>query len=234
MLFTTAHELGHGVVRELELPVLGREEDAADAFAITSGLSIGTEFSYRVLVEAAKGWFLSDRRAKKRGEMLAYYDEHGMDLQRAYQIVCFMVGSDPNKYKDLAAETKLPKDRQESCQAEYREALWSWQNALKPHLRAADQPRQRIEVIYGEAKGDLEVFARANRDIHFLETVAEHVCDRIAWPRPFVIEMRTCGESGASWKARRLTLCYELAEEFAQLYYEFGGDRTVSNRKPKR
>ncbi len=234
MLFTTMHELGHGAVRELELPVLGREEDAADAFAILNALKTGSEFSHRVLVEAAKGWFLSDRRDKKNGEMLAYYDEHGMDLQRAYQIVCFLVGSDPKKFADLAAETKLPNERQESCQADYREASWSWETALKPHFRPADQPKQNVEVIYGEGKGKLEVFARTFRNVRFLETVAERVTDRIAWPRPFVMEMQSCGGSGASWKARRLTLCYELAEELAQLYYEFGGGRTLANSKLKR
>ena len=40
-----------------------------------------------------------------------------MNLQRAYQIVCFMVGSDPEKYKELADETKLPEDRQEELQS---------------------------------------------------------------------------------------------------------------------
>src|SRR4051794_23338588 len=29
VLFAAGHELGHGVIREFELPVLGREEDAA-------------------------------------------------------------------------------------------------------------------------------------------------------------------------------------------------------------
>src|SRR3954454_13912300 len=32
-LFTLTHELGHAVISEFRLPVLGREEDAADAFA---------------------------------------------------------------------------------------------------------------------------------------------------------------------------------------------------------
>src|SRR4051794_18952585 len=32
-LFTLTHELGHAVISEFQLPVIGREEDAADAFA---------------------------------------------------------------------------------------------------------------------------------------------------------------------------------------------------------
>ena len=72
MLFAAGHELGHGVIREFELPVLGREEDAADSFAIFAALQIGTEFSHRVLMEAVKGWFLGDKRDKKLGEKFAY------------------------------------------------------------------------------------------------------------------------------------------------------------------
>ncbi len=43
-----------------------------------------------MLVEAAKGWFLSDRRDRRDGEPQAYFDEHGLDQQRAYNIVCLV------------------------------------------------------------------------------------------------------------------------------------------------
>jgi hypothetical protein len=33
VIFATAHEVGHMLIADLGLPVLGREEDAADAFA---------------------------------------------------------------------------------------------------------------------------------------------------------------------------------------------------------
>src|SRR5262249_19577060 len=102
MLFVLLHETGHALVTEMGLPVLGREEDAADAYATVTMLKFGSSFSNRVLVEAAKGWFLSAERTDRRGEMLAFYDEHGLDWQRAYQIVCLMVGSDPDQFKQLA------------------------------------------------------------------------------------------------------------------------------------
>ena len=111
-LFVMAHELGHGLINEMNLPVLGREEDAADSFAVVTALKMGSGFSERVLLEAAKGWVLASKRDKKQGNALAFYDEHGLDLQRAYNVVCFMVGSDPEKYKALAADTKLPEERQ--------------------------------------------------------------------------------------------------------------------------
>jgi Putative metallopeptidase len=87
------------------LPVLGRMEDAADSFAALRLIRVGSDFSHCVLTEAAKGWFLADRRDQKTGDNVAFYDEHGLNQQRAYEIVCLMVGSDEQKFKDLAKET---------------------------------------------------------------------------------------------------------------------------------
>jgi hypothetical protein len=94
-LFAMAHEMGHGLINEMNMPVLGREEDAADSFAIVNALKMGSTFSERVLQEAAKGLVFSAEHDKKQGNALAFYDEHGLDPQRAYNIVCFMYGSNP-------------------------------------------------------------------------------------------------------------------------------------------
>jgi Putative metallopeptidase len=189
-----------------------------------------------VLVAAAKGWFLSDRQDRKEGNQITYYDRHGLNLQRAYQIVCLMVGSNPSMFKDLADETKLPEDRRSSCQDDYRVTSWSWETMLKPHLRAADQPKQNIEVIYGDAGGTLAVYGRMFRALQFLEMVQAHASERFAWPRPFVVEMRACGEANARWsgRTRKLELCYELANEFAELYRDYGVSPKVLKPKPKR
>src|SRR3954453_16695765 len=42
-LFTLTHELGHAVISEFQLPVIGREEDAADAFATLALLHVGSD-----------------------------------------------------------------------------------------------------------------------------------------------------------------------------------------------
>jgi hypothetical protein len=39
------------------LPVLGREEDAADAYAATKLITMGSEFSDRVVIEAFQSAF---------------------------------------------------------------------------------------------------------------------------------------------------------------------------------
>jgi hypothetical protein len=233
MLFVTIHELGHALVSELDLMVLGREEDVADAYATIGVLKCGADFSRRVLVEAAKGWFISAQRDRQVGEAPQYYGRHGLDEQRAYQILCLMVGSDPAKFMDLADDAELPQERRRSCGWDYDTASRSWERALAPHRRAADRPKPRIEVIYGEGKGKLALHARIFRATRFLETIVEQIADRYAWPAPIVIEMRTCGEPNARWTiaARRLHVCYELAQEFVELYRDFGGERTLAQAR---
>jgi hypothetical protein len=233
MLFVLCHEIAHAAITQMGLPVLGKAEDAADSFATLRMIRLGSAFSHRVLAEAAKGWFLSNRRDQQTGDKINYYDEHGIDLQRAYQIVCMMVGSDRSKFRDLASETKLPDTRQESCAGDYSNASYSWDLVLKPHLRTPDQPKTKIDVVYGEATGRLEHSAQAARSIQLLETVAQHVADEFAWPAPFTLEMQSCGFPNARWdlSTRKLTLCYELAADFEELYRAYGVARAES---PKR
>jgi Putative metallopeptidase len=222
ILFVSTHELGHGVLAEFELPNLGHDEDAADNFAILTALKVGTGFSDRVLIEAAKGWYLADMKDKATGEKPEYYDAHGMNLQRAYQVVCMMVGSNSEKFKELADIAKMPEERQASCKTDFTFAALSWETLLKPHLRAPDQPKQKIELRYGDAKGKLAVFAKTFRDLRLLELFAELIGERYNWPQPFSMEMLECGEVGANWRARKLRICYEMAQEFAQIYRDYG------------
>ena len=236
MLFVLLHELGHAHIGELDLPVLGKEEDAADSFASLTLIHVKTQFSERVLAEAAKGWFMADRRDSKERNPIPYYDEHGLNQQRAFQIVCYMVGADPIRFNDLAAEVKLPKDRQQSCSEDYRKAAKSWGVLLQPHVRAAGQPQTRINVLYGEAKGKLEIAAQMARSIRLLDGVAAQSSELVVWPAPFSLEMQACGFSNAKWdqSIRKLTLCYDLAEDFAELYRDYGIPRQVNQVRGSR
>ena len=234
ILFAMLHELGHVAIAEMGLPVLGKEEDAADSFAAVRLIRLGSVFSHRVLVEAAKGWFLSVRRDQKEGDEVDYYDTHGLDQQRAYQIVCFMVGADPVQFRDLANETKLPADRQKSCAGDYNKASSSWELLLQPHRRSADQPKTKIDYTYGEGKGDrLENIAQGVRSIKLLETLAERWADSFAWPEPFTLEAQTCGFPNAGWvqATRKLAVCYELFADFGDLYRTYGATSKSSRKQ---
>jgi hypothetical protein len=234
-LFVLLHELAHAATSQMQIPALAGKEDAADSFAVAQLIKLSSGFPDRVIGESAKGWFLSDQRNRENGDPVEYYDEHGLDQARAHQIVCLMVGTGEEKYQRLAAATRLPKDRQESCAGDFSAASSSWDTALKPHLRRPDQPKTKIDVAYGEAKGGkLEAVAQALRSIMLLETVAERMADTYAWPAPLAIEMQSCGYPNAQWlpKAHKVVLCYELAGDFGDLYRGYG-DRPAGGEPRK-
>ena len=223
-LFVLSHEAGHAVIAEMGIPVIGREEDGADAFATVMLLKLGHSFADRVLTNAAKGWFLGDQRDKKDGVQINYYDEHGIDLQRAYGIVCLMVGGEPEKFTGLADEVKIPEERQGTCQGDYSNASWSWDKVLKPHLRAPDQPKTTIAVTYGSGKGEYDHLMELARKLGILEAVAGHLSETYVWRTPISLEMQACGQPAAQWEgpAKKITVCYEIIAQFADLYRRYG------------
>jgi hypothetical protein len=229
LLFVVLHELGHGLINEMGLPVLGREEDAADSFAAVVMLSMKNEFSARVLADAAKGWFLHDRRDRTANTPLAFYDEHSLNQQRAYQIVCYMVGSDPEKFSALAEDTQMPPERRTSCRGDFSNAEWSWNRVLAPHRRTA-HVRTPFTVRYHAGGERYAVIERAMKFIGLLERVAERASDSFVWRAPVTIEAKSCGMSHAEWSVatRTLTVCYELAGEFAALYEAYGSSAHAS------
>src|SRR5262249_43248568 len=142
----------------------------------------------------------------------------------AYNIICLLVGSDPEKFNDLAEETGLPEDRRESCIGDYSNASWSWDKVLEPHLRKADQKPQKVEVFYGDAKNPLDLVQTAFRATGVMERSGGYMVDRYVWRTPFKMEFKTCGEINANFDSQThtLTLCYEMAEDFVQLYKTYG------------
>jgi hypothetical protein len=232
MLFVLLHEMAHAAITQMGLPVVGKMEDAADSFAAVRLIKVGSSFSNRVLTKAAEGWFLADRRDRKTGDKVPYYDEHGLNQQRAYQIVCYMVGSDEEKFKALATEVKLPEERQDTCAGDYSNAAYSWDLLLKPHRRAPDEPKTKIDVVYGPAMGRFEIARQAASSIRLLETVAERAANDFVWPMPFTLEMQSCDFPNARWdlSTYKLTLCYELGADFADLYRTYGDARADGSK----
>ena len=66
-----------------------------------------------------------------------------------------------------------------------------------------------------------------------LDLVAQQSTDALAWPRPFVLEWQSCGFINAQWveTTQKLTLCYELAQDFAQLYRDYNVEPEATKQK---
>ena len=142
-MFIVLHETAHAVFAVLAVPVLGKEEDAADQVATYAATRIGGEFAERMLRAAA---FMYDTdSARKPGED-DFADVHGLDRQRFYNVLCLAWGSDPKRYafaKDLG---KLPDDRAEGCADEYQQVNYAVQALIRKNV---DQ--KQVEAIRQKA-----------------------------------------------------------------------------------
>jgi hypothetical protein len=229
VLFVLGHETAHALISEFGIPVLGREEHAADALATIVSLKMSNAFADKVVVNAARGWFLSDQRDRKAGIPHSFYDEHGMDLQRAYNIVCLMVGGAPDKSEKLANEVKLPDQRQGTCQGDFSNASWSWGQVLKPHMRKPEDPKTEIPVNYAPTS-EYATLSELGQKLQILEVVAGWESQDFAWKKPIALEMQECGSVGARWDlpSKKVIVCYEIIREFVRPYRGYGQMALVS------
>ncbi len=232
-LFVLAHELGHAAVSEFDLPVLGREEDAVDIFATLALLHIGSDLSHRVLIDAARGHYLIGERNLQQRQGLAFYGAHGLDKQRAYQIICLMVGSDPDLFWGVAVKAGLPAERKETCHADFERAETSWVRLLQPHFRPAaakpsflegllhlaPKPGGRITVRYADASGRTAAYRHVLETAGILEVVRDFAQASLIFPKDIVVEGEACGYPNAYWNPseRRIMFCYELVPDFIDL-----------------
>ena len=168
----------------------------------------------------ARGLFLSDRRDRKQGEEFDFSDAHGLDRQRAFQIICLMVGSDKEQFKELADWVRMPQDRRRSCAADYEDAKYAWHSLLETHRHADGTPTATIEVAYETGQGNLERYARSFQSLGLLEALSDYASSHYALPHPIKMVMASCGDANAAWvsSANTETLCYELADDFFDLY----------------
>lgn len=131
-VFYLFHELGHALIDVLDLPVTGREEDAADQLA--AWVLIDADEGNQAVIDAATS-FYGDGDEKVEVEETDFADEHGLDRQRYFNMVCWVYGSDPAANADLVDDGWLPEERAELCEGEFERLDRSWTKLLEGHLR---------------------------------------------------------------------------------------------------
>lgn len=222
-LFTLYHEGGHMLVSELELPVLAQEEDAVDNLATVSMLSADTDDMDLFLKQAMIGWFLI---AEEAYEDLIFYDEHDLDQQRGYRMLCLMVGADEEDFLELALELDLPEERIETCGFDYEQAADSWEVVTDPYVREEDGRGGKIKVKYEPAPDGLKSMEVFIRESGLLELVAEELDTFYELPEEVTFLAATCDEENAFWdpQTREVILCHELLGGFASIYLSLPSD----------
>jgi hypothetical protein len=140
---TFLHEAAHALFDLLKVPLLGREEDAADAIAtyyvlqfpkeIKRKLIIGSAYTYTHELKVRSSRDLSKIRFDV-GRHITFSDEHGTPAQRLYNLLCIAYGSDKELFADLVEKGFLPKVRAAMCEHEYRQIDFAYRTLIVPHV----------------------------------------------------------------------------------------------------
>jgi len=215
-LFVVFHEIGHALVDQFNLPVLGREEDAVDSLAAILMLPEDEEGEGDPLIaNAVLGWAFTLSDETPTAE--AYMDEHSLDQQRFYQIFCLVYGSSPKGYADLAEYLEMPKDKLKRCPSQYAQTYDNWWKALGPDVAGKGfKPKHKVKVSYGSAKGDARDAGKIVREAKLFESVAESLTETFRLRRPITIRFEKCGIANAFYRPEEgdVTICWELVDSY--------------------
>src|SRR2546421_8804310 len=141
VIFVLLHETSHAVFDLLKVPILGREEDAADSLAAFLLLRAGEGLARRVLGGAA--WmYLHDSKGRMPDDS-DFADVHGLDSQRFYNVLCLAHGSNPVSFKGMVEKGYLPKERAEGCVDEFHQVGYAVKQLIDPSIDVALRTRIR-------------------------------------------------------------------------------------------
>lgn len=130
------HEFAHAAIDIKHIPVLGNEEDAADKIATIILLSTGKNnpsIAKLAIVGSIAYWNAKATGYLEKtflGENL-FADEHPLNEQRMFNMVCLAYGSNPSMYLDVAKNVGLPQERASRCEGEYIKAKAAISDLLK-------------------------------------------------------------------------------------------------------
>jgi hypothetical protein len=129
---TIFHEVAHAYIMDQQIPILGKEEDAADNLA-TLMLIENIEDGDIVAISAADMFAFESEDGPDYYDSLDYIGEHSFDLQRYFSTLCLVYGSDPEKHKHLLDEvdSEALGERKELCEEYFQSVQSNWHVYLK-------------------------------------------------------------------------------------------------------
>lgn len=129
------HEIAHALFDYYDLPVLGREEDAADFVAAYILLQFGKKDARRLIAGVAYTYGREALQPSTKKNPFA--DEHDLPAQRFYNVLCLAYGADPKLFGDVVNAGYLPKERAEGCDDEFKQVKRAMDKLVKPYTDQA-------------------------------------------------------------------------------------------------
>ena len=151
--FVLGHEFGHALIHQLNLPLTGLEEDSADGFATFFTVNDKDTGPNAALGAAV----LFDALASKKPNLTLedFSSDHAVVLQRVYNFLSAVVGSDPQRLQNsLVTDGYIPQVRAVLCRKEWTQLNYGWWTVLEPHV--TDGYKKEAQTARQQALKDLE------------------------------------------------------------------------------
>ena len=130
---TVLHEFAHALFDYLDIPVLGREEDAADQVSAYIYLQFGKDEARRLIMGTAYA-YMKEVENTDAPDMEEFADEHSTSEQRTINLICIAYGADPELFGDLPALAGVPQDRIDICEEEYELISFAYETLIGSHV----------------------------------------------------------------------------------------------------
>jgi hypothetical protein len=124
------HELGHALFDIFDIPMFGREEDAADQMSAFLMMQFGREVA-TMTIRGNAFTYLDMPNFSIRTQ---FADTHGTASQRFYNYICLGYGGDAAAFQSYVDSGVLPKERAVLCPREYRQVERAFAKTIFPHI----------------------------------------------------------------------------------------------------
>ena len=127
---TLYHEVGHAMFMSWDIPFTGLEENVVDQFAVfLIWNNYDNESINLILYDIGSYYWAQDQ----------YYlqdqsDVHSLDLQRFYNVSCYVYGFDKDYNQDLITDEWLPLSRSYNCEYEFDRLLYGFSNVFEDYF----------------------------------------------------------------------------------------------------
>jgi hypothetical protein len=126
------HESAHALFDQLRIPIIGRQEEAADVLAGVVVLHMRSR-SARDTVQGITWMYEQEAKVERVGRR-KLADVHLLAEQRYYNWLCLAYGARPTLFADFVRDGMLTAERAETCQDEYRRSAYAVAKLMGPYL----------------------------------------------------------------------------------------------------
>jgi len=211
-LHVVLHELGHALIREFDLPVLGNEETMADAFATHYLTTHLPDRAVDVLRARTTSLMIEAREVPR--EQWAVRGEHDNDARRAFQIAALAVAADPAKYDSVAKAVGMSEQDVQKAKDYGAEIHRGWRRILSPLWMPQGLRSEEARVVC-----DAENEALAQVGSVGLVAELESIITRFDWHSQVSIRF-AAGDGGAAWNRAKRTVT--VHSEYLRRFVEQG------------